>query len=171
MKQCICVRMLKKYLYTLLDRPEYMRLALNIITQGIIDKYKLSYKAKNGYVHIRIDKGMYGLPQAGRLVNNLLVKRLASHGYHPVERTHGLWCHKTRPITFTLVVGVKYVDREHADQLLHPPTQHYEVTYDWEGKLYCGILLKWDYEDRTVDLPIPGYIENALHKFQHKPPD
>jgi hypothetical protein len=49
--------------------------------------------------------------------------------------------------------------------------QHYEVTEDWEGKLYCGILLKWDYENRTVDLSMPGYIENALHKFQQKLPN
>jgi hypothetical protein len=67
-----------------------MRLDLSIISQEIIDKYKLGDKAKNGYIYIRIDKGMYGLPQSGRLANNLLVKRLTPHGYHPVKHTHGL---------------------------------------------------------------------------------
>jgi hypothetical protein len=61
-----------------------MRLALNIISQEIIDKYNLLEKAKNGYVYIRIDKGMCGLPHADRLANNLLTL----HGYHPVEHTH-----------------------------------------------------------------------------------
>jgi hypothetical protein len=88
---------------------------------------------------------MYGLPQAGRLKNNLLVTRLSPHGYHSVEHTHGMWRHKMHHITFTLLVdyfGVKYVGKEHADHLLNSLKQHYEVTEDWEGKLYCGILLK-----------------------------
>jgi hypothetical protein len=162
------------YISTLIDRPEYMRLALNIIPQEIIDKYNLLDKAKNGYVYICIDKGMYSLSQAGRLANNFLVKQLAHHGYHPVEHKHSLWRHITRPITFTLVVdnfGVKYVGKEHADHLLHALKQHYEVTEDWEGKLYCGVSLKWYYENRTVALSMSGYIENVLHKFQQNPPD
>jgi hypothetical protein len=125
-------------------------------------------------VYIRINKGVCGLTQSGRLANNLLVTRLSPHGYHPVEYTHGMWRHKTRHITFTLVVDdfrVKYVGKEHTDHLLNALKQHYEVTEDWEGKLYCGILLKWDYENRTVDLSIPGYIENVLHKLQHNPPN
>jgi hypothetical protein len=55
-------------------------------------------------MYIRIDKGMCDLSHAGRLANNLVVTRLALHGYHPVEHTHGLWRHKRRHITFTLVV-------------------------------------------------------------------
>jgi hypothetical protein len=100
--------------------------------------------------------------------------RPAPHGYHHVEHTHGLWHHKTRPITFTLVVddfGVKYVGKEHADHLLNALKKHYEVTEDCEGKLYCGTLLEWDYDNRTVILSMPGYIENALHKFQHNTPN
>jgi hypothetical protein len=111
---------------------------------------------------------MYGLPQAGKLSNNLLVTQLAPHGYHPVKHTHGMCHHKTSHITCNLVVdnfGVKYVGKDHADHLLNALKQHYEVTEDWEGKLYCGILLKWDYENRTVDLSMLGYIENALHKL------
>jgi hypothetical protein len=170
----MCADVKKFYLNTLLDRPEYMHLAISIIPQKIIDKYNLLDKANNGYVYIRIDNGMYGLPHTGRLANNLLVTRLAPHGNHPIKHTHGLWCHKTRPITFTLVVddfGVKYIGKKHDNHLLNALKQHYEVTADWEGKMYCGILLKWDYENRTVDLSMPGYIENTLHKFQHKPPN
>jgi hypothetical protein len=151
-----------------------MRLALAIIPQEIIDKYNLLEKAKNGHVYIRIDKGMNGLPQAGRLANDLLIKRLAPHGYHPVEHMHALWRHETRAVTFTLVeddVGVKYVGREHANHLLNTLTKYYEVTEDWEGNLYCGISLGWDYKNKALDLSMPGYIDNSLHKFQHKPPD
>jgi hypothetical protein len=110
-----------------------MRLALTIILQEIIDKYDLLEKAKNGHAYICIDKGMYGLPQAGRLANDLLIKRLAPHGYHPVEHTHGVWPHETMPVTFTLIVddfGVKYVGREHANHLINTLKKYYEVTED-----------------------------------------
>jgi hypothetical protein len=119
----MCADVKKIYLNTMLDRPEYMGLALAIIPQEIIDKYNLLEKAKNGHVYIRIDKDLYGLPQAGRLANGLLIKRLAPHGYHPVEHhTYGLWHQEIRPVAFTLVVddfGAKYVGREHANHLLN----------------------------------------------------
>jgi hypothetical protein len=86
----MCADVKKIYLNTLLDRPEYMRLALNIIPQGIIDKYNLLDKANNVYIHIHIHKGVYSLPQAGILANNLFVTRLAPHGYHPIKHTRAV---------------------------------------------------------------------------------
>jgi hypothetical protein len=124
-----------------------MKLTLSIIPQEIIDKYIFLEKAKNGFVNIQMNKGMYGLPQAGRLANDLLVKRLAHHGYRPVPHTHGLWQHDTRPVTFTLVIDdfrIKYVDKENAYHLLNALKQDYKVTEDWTGGLYCGIKLDWD---------------------------
>jgi hypothetical protein len=48
---------------------------------------------------------------------------------------------------------------------------HYEaVSKDWKGALFCGIKLDWDYGQRTVDLSMPGYITQALHKFRHPLP-
>ena len=45
----------------------------------------------------------------------------------------GLWHHKTRPITFTLVAddfGVKYTNKEDAHHLMSVLRQHYAVTED-----------------------------------------
>ena len=50
----------------------------------------------NGFVYVEIRKGMYGLPQAGRLANDQLVAKLAPHGYHPCPLTPGLWRHSKR---------------------------------------------------------------------------
>jgi hypothetical protein len=72
-------------------------------------------------VYIEIQQDMYGLPQAGKLANQLLEKHPAIHGYHPTRHTHGLWKQDTRPIFFSLVIddfGVKYIGREHAAHLL-----------------------------------------------------
>jgi hypothetical protein len=77
--------------------------------------------AQDGKVYIEIQKGMYGLPQAGILANELLQPILAKYGYQPTTHTHCLWKHDTRPISFLLVVddfGVKYVGREHAQHLM-----------------------------------------------------
>jgi hypothetical protein len=30
--------------------------------------------------------------------------------------------------------------------------------------------LDWDYKNKFVDLSMPGYIKEALHKFQHPTP-
>jgi hypothetical protein len=169
----MCADVKNFYLNTILDRAEYMKLALSLVPQEIIDKYGLAEKAKNCRVYIQRNKGMYGLPKSGRLANDVLVKRLAPHGYRPVCYTHGLWKHDTRPVTFTLAVnnfGIKYVGKEHVDHLLQALKQEHEVTENWTGALYCGITLDWNYKEGTVNLPMPGYIDTALHNFQHKPP-
>jgi hypothetical protein len=127
----------------------------------------------DGHVYIEVQKGMYGLPQAGILANHLLARRLAIHGYHQTKCTPGLWRHVTRPIQFTLVVddfGVKYVGAEHAQHLIAALETDYTVSKYWTGGLYCGITLNWDYSNKHVDLSMPGYIKDSLHKFQHSLP-
>jgi hypothetical protein len=66
--------------------------------------------------------------------------------------------------------GIQYVKRDDALHLSNALGQHYETSKDWSGSLYCGITLDWNYEKRTVDLSMPGYVETALHRFQHKAP-
>jgi hypothetical protein len=66
--------------------------------------------------------------------------------------------------------GVKYVGKEHAQHLIDALETNYTVSKDWLGGLYCGITLKWDYSNKHVDLSMPGYIHDALHKFQHPMP-
>ena len=161
------------YLGTPLDRYEYMRFNIDMIPEEIKQQYKLDALESNGWVYVEIRKGMYGLPQAGILANKLLKTRLEPHGYYECRHTPGLWRHKWRPITFVLVVddfGVKYTGKEHALHLAAALKENYEVTIDWEGKLFIGITLDWDYTNRTVRLSMPNYITKALTKFQHNAP-
>ena len=122
------------YLMTPLLRPEYIRVKLIDLPEEIIQEYKLREKAnKKGCIFLKVVKGMYGLPQAGLLANQLLEKRLNKHGYYQSKIIHGLWKHKTRLIQFTLVVddfGVKYVGKEHADHFKRVLEEHYKVTAD-----------------------------------------
>jgi hypothetical protein len=104
------------------------------------------------------------------LANQLLKDRLAPHGYTKCNNhTPGLWQYKTQAIKFVLVVnefGIKYSTLQDAQHLLAALKQHYEaIAVDWEGTLYCSILLNWNYERRTVDLSMPGSIQMALDDF------
>ena len=65
------------YLETPLDRYEYMKMPIALFPAGIIEHYRLNDKVLNGYIYMEIQKGMYGLPQAGILANKLLKERLA----------------------------------------------------------------------------------------------
>ena len=47
------------------------------------------------------------------------------------------------------------------------PKEHYAMMTDWKASLFCGIWLQWDYDKCTAKLSKPGYVEAALHKFQH----
>jgi len=161
------------YLGTPMDRPEFVAIPVELIPKEIMDRYNLWPKVKNGKVYFRVDKGMYGLPQAGRLAWERLVAFLAPHGYRPVPITAGLWKHDTRDLAFTLVVddfGVKYVKRDDAVHLMTTLKELYIVSEDWEGKRYCGLTLDWDYEKRTCDISMPGYVERALQRFAHPAP-
>jgi hypothetical protein len=161
------------YLGTPLHRFEYMKMLLSRFPDEIIQKFNLSALAVDGWVYIEIRKGMYGLRQAGLLANQLLQTRLAPFGYYPSRHTPGLWLHKTRPISFTLVVddfAVKYVGKKHADHLQNALLRAYELTTDWLATVYAGMTLKLDYNKRTCDISMPGYVSNVLSKFQHDSP-
>ena len=126
----------KFYLNTPMARFEYLRLKLTDLPQDIIDEYKLEAKVdSSGFVYAEVQKGMYGLPQAGLLAQELLEERLNKHGYKQSLYTPGLWSHATRNIQFTLVVddfGVKYVGKENADHLISCIKEHYKISEDWD---------------------------------------
>jgi hypothetical protein len=64
---------------------------LSSLPQEIIDEFGFLELAHDGRIYIEIQKGVYDLPQAGILANNVLQQRLALDGYRPTKHTHGLW--------------------------------------------------------------------------------
>ena len=70
---------------------------------------------------MKIQQGMYGLPHAGILANELLNKCLLQNDYFEVPHTPVLFQHKTRPVWFILVVddvGIKYSGKEHVQHMI-----------------------------------------------------
>jgi hypothetical protein len=122
------------YLMTPMTRPEYMRMKIMDLPEEFVTMYNLANKAtSDGYVYIKIQKGMYSLPQAGILAQELLEQRLNKHGYRQSPITPGLWQHDYRPILFTLCVnnfGIKYVSRKHAEHLASILSEHYKCLHN-----------------------------------------
>ena len=161
------------YLCSQLDDYEYVRIPEHMLPAEIVELYDLKDKIVNGFVYAEVRKGMYGLPQAGRLANLQLQNFLEPHGYVPCPITPGLWKDLHSDLQLTLVVdnfGVRYTKKSDVDRLLTTLQKEYKCSTDWTGNRYIGLTLDWNYEKGTVTLSMPGYIERALTRFEHPPP-
>ena len=113
----MCFYIKNFYLGTPLDRPEYACIQLKDIPQKFISEYNLTSYARDVWVYFCICKSGYGLPQAVKISNDLLRKRLANKVYYEAATTPSLWLHKWRPVMFCLTVddfGIEYVGKHHA---------------------------------------------------------
>ena len=74
---------------------------------------------------------------------------------------------------FILIVDnfvVEYVGNRHAHHLQDSLKEHYDITKKWEGDLYDGINLKWEYTHRTFRLTMDNYIADLRLKWNHIDP-
>ena len=160
------------YIHTLLTNFQYMRFHISMIPQEIINEYNLNnIMETDGWCYVEIRKAMYGLKESGFLANQELKTVLAKEGYIPAKFTPGLYTHKTRPIAFSLVVddfGVKYINKEDMEHLIAALGKKYPIKVDWKAEFYLGMTIKWDYNNRTAKLSMPGYVKEALLEFQHE---
>ncbi len=166
----MCLDIKNFYLTAKLEYFEYMRMPLDLFPIWIQNQYNLKQFVYKGYVHLEMQRAVWGLPQAGILANKQLHWKLAPFGYFEKVNTPGLWYHVSHPILFTLVVNdfcIKYVNKADVDHLVASIKSTYTLTKDWTGNLYCGIALAWDYDNRTVDILMPGYIKKKLQEYKH----
>ena len=148
-----------------MERSEYVRIKLSDIPPEFNEEYNLTQSVRNGWIYFEILCGCYGLPQSGRLANELLCTRLEKAGYYEAATTPGICIHKWSPIQFVFIVddfGIEYVGKHHALHFLKILDQNYEITTDWEGNKFAGIDLAWDYNDKhanqTFRISMNGYI-------------
>ena len=89
---------------------------------------------------------MYGPLQADKSPNDELKLQIAKFGYEASPITPGLWRHQTHPLQFLLVLDefeIKYERQEDITNLLDALKKIYKISEDCDGKLYCGLNLKW----------------------------
>ena len=58
-----------------MDQSKYMRLKLSNLPESVLQHYHLEDKATlDGYMYVEIKQGMYDLPQAGLIAQQLIEK-------------------------------------------------------------------------------------------------
>ena len=157
------------YLGTPMERPEYMRIAVKMIPTETMEKYGLDKFVHDGMVLFQIDKGMYGLPQAGLLAQQRLVTHLGEHGYAQAPHNPCTFRHQERQTAFTLVVddfGVKYRSKEDADHLIETLEKLYKVKVNLAGSKYLGYHIQFTDDRRQVSLSMPDYLPKVHQRFQ-----
>ena len=147
------------YLGTPLKRYEYIRMQYDIIPDKIKEQYHLQAFKHNECVYFGVRQGMDGLPQVEKNAYDQFSKHLEPYGYKPVQQTSGLWTHETKNLSFILWVKNFVV-------LQTAPAKLYRFESDWSGKMYVKIHLKWNYEQGTVSLLLPGYISIVSNPLQ-----
>eukprot|EP00957_Ditylum_brightwellii_P195895 14925552-Ditylum_brightwellii.AAC.1 len=90
---------------------------------------------------------------------------MGMHWYHSCQDS-GTTQRETLLLDNFDINHTKLENLQHLISVLKEPNT---ITIYWTRKLFCGILLSWDYCNMMVDLPMPGYIPNIFHKFQHTP--
>ena len=47
---------------------------------------------------------------------------------------------------------MQYTSKDDAYHLINALKESNDITIDWSGKVFCGLDLKWDYEQGHVDI-------------------
>ena len=63
-----------------------------------------------------------------------------------------------------MIFGVKFQGIEHAKHLKEALEKYYKVAVDWEGRLFFGITLDWNYNMKKFGLSVPGYVQRKRTK-------
>ena len=159
-------------------RNEYMRIPLSYFTENDMIKYDIKsfIKDSDKSVLVEIHGNMYGLVNAAIVAQEGLVKLLNENNFYETN-TPQLYKHQTLNIQFTLVVddfAVKYTNKEDAELLIKVLEKQYDVSADWEGKLYLGMTIDINRTDsnpqnHTLTLSMNGYIQRMLERLNLGP--
>ena len=49
------------------------------------------------------------------------------------------------------------------------PKEYYRMEEDWNGELYYGVTLKWNYQEGYVGIFMPKYVQKKLMEYCYKP--
>ena len=104
-----------------MSKYDFCKITTVLFPQDIIGKYNLLENQIYGYIYVWVEKGMYGLVQAGITAHTYLKKNINPLSYWPEPITTGLWMHIKNIINFTLVVygfGIKYHRKEGAQHII-----------------------------------------------------
>ena len=80
-----------------MSRADYMKIHSKCFSPDIRDRYHIEELiAADGYVYIKIIKGMYELKYSSIIDYNQLISHMDTNGYYPVPFKTGIWVHNNR---------------------------------------------------------------------------
>jgi hypothetical protein len=132
--------------------PQFLKIYLADYPCSVVARLRLQPFLKldrhgKSFVILRIDKTLYGLKEAGKLSHLRLVQLLLSYDFVETS-TLCLFRHKTRPITFCLVVddfGVKYQHPADFDFLVICLSNLY---HPLQGPSHCPQIFRFHHSAR-----------------------
>ena len=153
------------YLNTPLLRPEFIRIPCRMIPETTIDTHRLTPYVHHDAILFEVNKGMYGLPQAGLLAQQRLIAHLTTHGYRETS-TPCLFRHTSNGTAFTLFWHQVFLTSWRRSSHSYPPLRLlYVITIDWTGSKCIGFTIRFNDKNRQVSLTTPGYIDKVLQRF------
>jgi len=156
------------YLKSTLPQPEWITIPVKDIPTSLLEAHDLVKFVVDGHILCRVDGTMYGHPYAGRGANIDLVAHLLAHDFTQDSNIPCLFTHRTRCMSFTLVVddfGVKYNNIDDFNFLVSSLQKKYELHIDLTGSKYIGVRLDWDYLANTVTPSMPNYVAAGIARF------
>ena len=155
---------------TPLPRPEYIRIPLKFLSPKIITQHSLQpFVHNNSILFEVITKSMYDLSHAGKIAQDVLIGRLATHGYLQT-RTTCLFRHvTTNGVAFALVLvddfAAKFKDLVSADHQIACLELFYKLTIKKNATKYRGLTIEVDKAVHEVRISALGVIAKALKQF------
>jgi hypothetical protein len=154
------------FLNSRLARPHFMRLnadAASILVEN--HPHSAKFLRADGSMIVRVEGGLYGLPESGKLWFDTLSKFFFELGYHQCP---------SDPCIFTKIhKGEKIAISTHVDDGFYFATFQSLVTELVFSKIshtqgnvvsYLGLRIEKD-EDGTIHVSQPGYIDSILGDF------
>ena len=150
-----------------MSRKEYIRIHSKYFPPNIRALYHIDgLISEDGYVYIKIIKGVYGLKQATIIAYNQLISHMKPNGYYSAPFMTGIWAHKTRRSKCCLCVGdfrVKYLTKSSS----RFPKKHCAISTYSEGRNYPVLAIDLNDSRGYFEISLPEYVKKLLDILQH----
>ena len=156
------------YLQHKLDHPEYTSFPISWIPRSNRSEFNVANLPDDATLFYRIDKALYGMPQAGMIAQRELTRHLAQHGYVMSPNTPCHYTHISSGVSFVLWVDdflIKYktANRSSLDHLLTTLRLKYQIDLDPTGSSYIGLTIQRHPDRLTISMP--GYVQRMAQEL------
>ena len=157
------------YLGTPMPRPEYLRVTRKQIPDETMIQFDLDQYVTKDVVYFQVNKGMYGLKQAGLLANDRIVEHLAKYDYIQSKYVPCLFVSKDKSTAFCLIVDDLLIkaNNSNRERLYACLRVLYEITTDDTGSKYINIEMRRDRSAGTIACAMKGYMDKVITRFDN----